>query len=308
MGQGLFPAQGAFWMAAPAQSVPFPDLGGLLHSRVRVWVPLPQVAEQAEKALHWPQLPFTLTTRKNDGFLRFSTWLLWLLLACYILLYKLQQLPISIQYEYYRVSELRASTSKPNWELQFLAPTLVEDHWSIRRKKLGYLRCKLELNKLLGNLEVHQDIGPRDSGFKAHIAARSWMNHCCKVQGCRRPRWWHCFRRESSRSRFRTWAGCCSDARDAWCLHRSWPSRRWSRSRGPSFRLKCVTQQIWTHDFELVELALLPLNRVHDLSITKWLSALEFVAQAPFKLSSWKDHVKKSHHFCEAWAENIFSE
>jgi hypothetical protein len=59
MGQGGFPGQAEVSEAFPAHGSPFPDLGGLLHSRERVRVPFPHVVEQDEKLPHWPQLPLT---------------------------------------------------------------------------------------------------------------------------------------------------------------------------------------------------------------------------------------------------------
>lgn len=48
IGHGERPGHDEVSVASPAQGAPFPDFGGLLQSRVRVLVPLPQVTEQAE--------------------------------------------------------------------------------------------------------------------------------------------------------------------------------------------------------------------------------------------------------------------
>ena len=46
----------------PTQSRPPPDGGGLLHARVLLWMPPPQVCVQVLQSPHWPQLPFTAST------------------------------------------------------------------------------------------------------------------------------------------------------------------------------------------------------------------------------------------------------
>jgi len=47
-------------LADPAQVAPHAFGAGLLHSRVRIFVPTPQVTEHAQKAVQAPQLPFTI--------------------------------------------------------------------------------------------------------------------------------------------------------------------------------------------------------------------------------------------------------
>jgi len=47
-------------LADPAQVAPQAFGAGLLHSRVRIFVPTPQVTEHAQKAVQAPQLPLTI--------------------------------------------------------------------------------------------------------------------------------------------------------------------------------------------------------------------------------------------------------
>ena len=65
-GQGLI-LQSTFITEFPGQGNPPFEGAGLLHSRVLVIVPFPQVAEQAEGGFHCPQFPFTKDDKNKDS-------------------------------------------------------------------------------------------------------------------------------------------------------------------------------------------------------------------------------------------------